>query len=62
MIEAVKRGDVVELSAALGAAIAYLTWHARRAHPARDRQTGRAELGLEACFENNDVIELAEAA
>jgi hypothetical protein len=60
--EAVKRGAVVELSAALEAAIVYLACHARRAHPARDRPTGRSQLGLEPYFENADVIELAEAA
>jgi hypothetical protein len=60
----------MELSAAVGyttyaaleAAITYLSGHAQRAHPARDRQTGRSQLGLEPCFENADVIELAEAA
>ena len=62
VVEAVKRGDVVELYTAREAAIAYLACHARRAHPARDRQTGRSQLGLEPCFENGDVIELAEAA
>jgi Transposase DDE domain len=62
VVEAVKRGDVGELYAALEAAIAYLACHARRAHPARDRQTGRSQLGLEPCFENDAVIELAEAA
>jgi len=62
VVEALKTGDVVALSAALEAAITYLACHAQRAHPARDRQTGRAQLGLEPCFENDDGIELAEAA
>jgi len=57
VVEAVKRGEVVELYTALEAAIAYLACHARRAHPARDRQTGSSQLGLEPCFENGDVIE-----
>src|SRR5712691_6609492 len=47
IIQALKTGDVVGLSTALEAAITYLSWHAQRAHPKRDRQTGRAQLGLE---------------
>jgi hypothetical protein len=62
LVEALKRGDVVGLYAALEAAITYLACHAQRAHPKRDRQTGRAQLGLEPCFEHDDVIEWAEAA
>ncbi len=62
LIEALKRGDVAGLYAALEAAITYLAFHAQRAHPKRDRQTGRAQLGLEPCFEHDDVIEFAEAA
>jgi hypothetical protein len=62
LVEALKRGDGPGLCAALEAAITYLACHAQRAHPKRDRQTGRAQLGLEPCFENDDVIEFAEAA
>ena len=62
LIEALKRGDVAGLYAALEAAITSLAFHAQRAHPKRDRQTGRAQLGLEPCFENDDGIEFAEAA
>jgi hypothetical protein len=62
LVEALKRGDVVGLYAALEAAITYLACHAQRAHPRRDRQTGRAQLGLEPCFEHDDMIEFAEAA
>jgi hypothetical protein len=62
VIEALKRGNVVELYAALEAAITYLACHAQRAHPARDRQRGRMQLGLEAYFEHDDGIEFAEAA
>ena len=62
LVEALKRGDVVGLYAALEAAITYLARQAQRAHPKRDRQTGRAQLGLEPCFEHDDVIEFAEAA
>jgi len=56
LVEALKRGDVVGLYAALEAAITSLARHAQRAHPKRDRQTGRAQLGLEPCFEHDDVI------
>jgi hypothetical protein len=62
IVEAVKTGDVAELSAALEAAITYLACHAQRAHPARDRRTGRSQLGLEPLFGSEDVIEFAEAA
>ncbi|HYN26628.1 MAG TPA: IS4 family transposase [Pyrinomonadaceae bacterium] len=62
LVEALKRGDMVGLYAALEAAITYLARHAQRAHPTRDRQTGRAQLNLEPCFEHDDVIEFAEAA
>ena len=62
IVRALQHGDVVGLYAALEAAITYLSCHAQRAHPKRDRQTGRAQLGLEPCFENEDVIEFAEAA
>jgi hypothetical protein len=62
LVEALKCGDMAGLSVALEAAVTYLACHARRAHPKRDRQTGRAQLGLEPCFENDDVIEFAEAA
>ena len=59
---ALQSGDVAELSAALEAAVTYLACHAQRAHPERDRQTGRAQLGLEPLFGSDDVIEFAEAA
>jgi Transposase DDE domain len=62
VVDALKRGDVVELYAALEAAILYLACHAQRAHPKRDQQTGRAQLGLEPCCENDEVIEFADAA
>jgi hypothetical protein len=62
LVEALKRADVAGLYAALEAAITYLARHAQRAHPTRDRQTGRSQLGLKPFFENDDVIELAEAA
>jgi Transposase DDE domain len=62
LVEALKRGDVVGLYTALEAALTYLACHAQRAHPARDRQRGRSQLGLEPCFENDNAIEFAVAA
>ena len=62
LVEALKRGDLAGLYAALETAIPYLAYHAQRAHPKRDRQTGRAQLGLEPYFENDGMIEFAEAA
>ena len=62
LVEALKRGDLAGLYAALEMAITYLACHAQRAHPKRDRQTGRAQLGLEPYFENDGMIEFAEAA
>ena len=62
LVEALKRGDVIGLYTALEAAITYLACHAQRAHPARVRQRGRSQLGLEPCFENDDAIEFAAAA
>jgi Transposase DDE domain len=62
IIQALKSGDVTELYAALEATIMYLARHAQRAHPKRDRRTGRAQLGLQPLFGSDDVIEFAEAA
>src|SRR5918912_2621461 len=62
IVRAVQRGDVAGLYAALEAAVTYLGWHSQRAHPARDRPTGRSQLGLEPLFGSDEVIEFAEAA
>jgi hypothetical protein len=62
LVEALKSGDAAGLYAALEAAITYLACHAQRAHPERDRRTGRSQLGLEPFFGKDDVIEFAEAA
>jgi hypothetical protein len=62
IVEALKHGEVAGLYAALEAAITYLTCHAQRAHPTRDRHIGRSQLGLEPLFGDDDVIEWAEAA
>jgi hypothetical protein len=62
IVRALQSGDVPELYAALEAAVTYLTCHAQRAHPARDRHIGRSQLGLEPLFRSDDVSEFAEAA
>ena len=62
MVEALKTGDVAGLYDALEVAITYLACHAQRAHPNRDRHTGRSQLGLEPLFGSNDVMKFAEAA
>jgi hypothetical protein len=62
IIRALQSGDMAGLSVALEKAIMYLAYHAQRAHLARDRQTGRAQMGLEPLFGSDDVIEFAEAA
>jgi len=62
IVQALKTGDMAGLYAALEAAMTYLACHAQRAHPKRDRQTGRLQLGLEPLFGSDDVIEFAEAA
>jgi len=48
--------------AALEAARTSLACHAQPAHSARDRPTECLQLGLEPCADNDDVIELVEAA
>jgi hypothetical protein len=55
-------GDVAGRSTALEEAGTSLAWQAQGAHPTRDRQTGRVQLGLEPLFGSDDVIEFAEAA
>src|SRR5713101_4489832 len=62
IIRALQSGDVAGLSTALEAAMTYLAGHAQRAHPKRDRKTGRSQLGLEPYFDNDGMIEFAEAA
>jgi len=62
IVQALKTGDVAGLYAALEAAITSLACHAQRAHPKRDRHTGRSQLGLEPLFGSDDLMEFAEAA
>jgi hypothetical protein len=47
IVQALKTEDVARLYDALAVAITYLAYHAQRAHPQRDRHTGRSQLGLE---------------
>ena len=62
IVRALQRGDVAGLYAALEKAVMYLACHAQRAHPARDRHTGRSQLGLEPLCGSDEIIEVAEAA
>jgi hypothetical protein len=62
IVRALQRGDVAELYTALEKAVTYLACHAQRAHPERDRQTGRSQLGLEPLCGSDDVIKVAKAA
>ena len=62
IVRALQSGDGAGLSAALEKTVTYLACHAQRAHPKRDRQTGRSQLGLEPLFEHEDLIEFADAA
>ncbi len=62
IVQALKTGDMAGLYEAMEEAITYLACHAQRAHPKRDRKTGRSQLGLEPYFDNDGMIEFAEAA
>src|SRR5467141_3106226 len=62
IVQALKTGDVAGLYVALEAAMTYLACHAQRAHPKRDLQTGRAQLGLESLCGSDNAVEFAEAA
>lgn len=52
---------MASLYVAIEAASTELACHAQRAYLERVRQAGRAQLGLELCFENNDEMKFAEA-
>jgi hypothetical protein len=62
IVQALQSGNMAGLYTAIEAAVTYLACHAQRAHHARDRQTGRSQLGLEPLFGSDDVIEFEEAA
>src|SRR2546429_2480616 len=62
IVQALKTAHGASLDDALRSAVTYLACHAQRAHPQRDRQTGRFQLGLEPLFGSNDDAEIREAA
>ena len=62
IVQVLKTAQGTALDDALEDAITYLACHAQRAHPQRDRQTGRLQLGLEPLFGSNDTAEIREAA
>jgi hypothetical protein len=62
IVQALTTAQGAALHQALENAITYLACHAQRAHPQRDRQTGRFQLGLEPLLGSNDTAEIREAA
>src|SRR5438128_12433498 len=62
IVQALKTGNMAGLYDALEEAMTYLASHAQRAHPERDRHTGRSQLGLAPLFGSHDVIAFADAA
>src|SRR5437773_6597188 len=62
IVQGWKTAQGTALDDALADAITALACHAQRAHPQRDRQTGRLQLGLEPLFGSNDTAEIREAA
>jgi hypothetical protein len=62
IVQALKTAQVAGLDDALMSAITYLACHAQRAHPRRDRQTGRWQLGLEPLMSSDAAAEIKEAA
>src|SRR5437867_4698928 len=62
IVQVLKTAQGTALDDALEDAITYLACHAQQAHPQRDRQTGRLQLGLEPLFGSNDTAEIREAA
>src|SRR5207302_2967860 len=61
IVQALKTGNMAGLYDALEEAMTYLASHAQRAHPERDRHTGRSQLGLAPLFGSHDVIAFADA-
>ena len=62
MVQALQTAQVAGLDAALVSASTYVACHAQRAHPQRDRQTGRWQLGLEPLLGSDAAAEVKEAA
>jgi membrane glycosyltransferase len=61
IVQALKTAQGADLDDSLEDAITYLTFHAQRAHPQRDRQTGCFQLGLEPLLGSNGTAEVREA-
>ncbi len=59
LLRAVRRGFGPGLRCAFDKVIRYLGANAKRAHPKRDKQTGRSRLGLKPVFELTDNTELS---
>lgn len=57
LFRAVRRGDGPGLRCAFEKVIRYLGTNAKRAHPKRDKHTGRSRLGLQPVFELTDNTE-----
>ena len=62
IVQALQTANMTALDEALEVAITYLRCHAQRAHPQRDRQTGRLQLGLAPLLRRDDMAEVKEAA
>ena len=62
IVQALKTAQGAALDDACEDAITYLACDAQRAHPQRDRQTGRLQLGLEPLLGSHDTAEIREAA
>ena len=59
LFRALRRGRGPWLRRAFADVIRYLGANAKRAHPKRDKQTGRSRLGLKPVFELTDNTELS---
>lgn len=62
LVKALKTDQVADLLEALEEAVSYLACHAQRAHPKRDRERGRLQLGLEPIGIGDEAAEIKEAA
>jgi hypothetical protein len=62
ILRALKTADETALDDGLARAITSLARHATRAHPKRDRRSGRLQLGLEPLVDSHNEAEIKEAA
>jgi hypothetical protein len=62
LFQCLKNGCLLGIRNALEKGIRYLAVNACRAHPKRDRERGRSQLGLEPLLEVQDRVEYAEVA